>query len=116
MPPIDKKRVKLMNKSNSFKDALNKNIDDLKSGSTNVGNFALIGGAVLLGGYLLYKMISNPDEIEENINENTIIVQSPKQDSFIVRSIKQSIATFILAIAKQKLLEYLDNQKEETVE
>ena len=57
MPPIDKKRETLISKSTSFKDALNKNIDDIKNGSADVGNFSLIGGAILLGGYLLYKMI-----------------------------------------------------------
>lgn len=116
MSSIDKKRKKLIHKSTSFKDALSKNIVDIKSGSADVGNFALIGGAVLLGGYLLYKMISSPEEVDQEMKEKMVVIHQPKNDSFIIRSIKQSIATFLLAIAKQKLLEYLDNKNEEIVE
>ena len=113
------KREKLKSKSVSFKDALSKNINDIKSSSVGIGNAALIGGSIFLGGYLLYKILSssndNYEEEEEVMQGKTIIVHSPKQESFLMKSIKQSIATFLLAIARQKLLEYLDS-KEEVVE
>ena len=106
------KRETLKSKSGSFKDALTKNIDEIKSSSVSVGNAALIGGSIFLGGYLLYKMLSGTsDEEYEDIKEKMVIVHSPKQESFLMRSIKQSIATFLLAIAKQKLVESLKKIK-----
>ena len=116
---IDKKRDKLISKSSSFKDALTKNIDDIKNGSASISNAALIGGGILLGGYVLYKLLSSTDYEEEVIEvpqDKLVVIKTPKQESFLGRSIKQSIATFLLAIAKQKLMEYLDDQQEEVIE
>ena len=116
MSSISKKRESLKSKSSSFKEAISKNIDDIKSGSVNVRNASLIGGGILLGGYLLYKMISSDSEVDSENNEKLVVVQAPKQESIIAKKIKQSIATFLLAIARQKLLEYLDSRNDSEVE
>ena len=50
-------RETLKQKSASFKDAITKNFDDIKSGTENVSTAALIGGGVVLAGYFIYRLL-----------------------------------------------------------
>ena len=104
-------RETLKKKSALLKEAISTNFDDLKSNTEDISKAAFIGGGVLLAGYLIYRLLrSNTSEYESLDGKNVMLVQS-HQESFIVKSIKNAIATFVLAIAKQKLAEYL-NQRE----
>lgn len=101
----------LKKKSASFKDAISHNFNDFKSNTENISSAAMIGGGVLLAGYLIYRMLrSNTSEFDNLEGRNVVIVNRP-QESTIVKNIKAAIFTFLLAIAKQKLAEYL-NQRE----
>lgn len=109
-------REKLMSKSDALKRSLKENLTELKNNSENVTKMALIGGGVMLGGYLLYRMLrsGSPHESEE-IKEKFVLVESPRE-SYLMSGIKKTIATILLDIAKQKLLEYLESQNKKVEE
>lgn len=107
-----KQREILKSKSASLKQSLNDNMDELKSNSEDIGKAAIIGGGILLGGYLIYKLLKSDNTVQSDGNEKVVYVNAPRE-STLAKSIKTSIITFLLAIAKQKLLEYLDSRNEE---
>ena len=105
-------RDTLKKKSASLKDAITHNFDDFKSNTEDISKAAIIGGGVLLAGYIIYRLLrTQPKPYTTDSEKQIVVVNGPNQDSIIVRNIKNAIATFILAIAKQKLAEYLDNRE-----
>jgi len=105
-------REALKKKSASLKEAISNNFDDIKSNSEDVSKAVLIGGGVIFAGYLIYRMLRSDSHDHENLDDKSVIVvNNSAQESTIVKSIKNAIATFILAIAKQKLAEYLNKRE-----
>lgn len=110
-------RETLNQQSAALKRALTENLDDLKLKSEDFSKAALIGGGILFAGYLVYRVLSSKhdNDYNEYIHEKSdkIVVVNPPQESVMLRAIKHSIATFLLAIARQKLIEYLNKKERE---
>ena len=106
----NKDRESLKRKSASLKDAISHNFDDLKSNTQEVSKAAMIGGGVVLIGYIIYRALRTNTPKFENFDGKNVVVVNRPQESVIVRNIKAAIFTFLLAIAKQKLAEYLNQR------
>jgi hypothetical protein len=72
-----------------------------------------------LGTYLLFRWLSPADKktkVKEIVyDENTnlpVAVKEPKEESWIISSIKGYIMSFLIAIAKDKILEAISLMKE----
>lgn len=110
-------RETLNKKSASFKDAITTNFDEIKSNTDEISKAALIGGGIVLAGYIIYRLLrSEPKHLQNSDDKGVIVVNGGYQELAIVRNIKNAIATFILAIAKQKLVEYLNKREENKTE
>ena len=79
----------------------------------------LVIGGVLFGTYLLFKWLSPADKktkVKEIVyDENTnlpVAVKEPKEESWIISSIKGYIMSLLIAIAKDKILEAISLMKE----
>lgn len=114
----DNEKAALIKKTNSLENNLDFELDKVKEYLQEYGkNIAVIGGS-LLATYLLVKLITSSSSSEPNIkksNEKYSTPQSPvvhviKQtsESAIAKSIRSSIGLFLMSIAKQKLMEYLN--------
>lgn len=85
---------------------LNKKIEDsteaLKEkaqGYKDLGKDAVVIGGILVLGYSLFKLFS--DDEEE--------IDQPKSSSFLGAGLKGLASTVLLAIAKEKLMEYIES-------
>lgn len=100
----------LKSQSEKFKLAIKGDFNDLKDETFRIGKNGLILGGVLIAGYLLFLALKRSEtSIEENKSEKGLVVLNPKKESTLIKTFKTAIATFILAVAKQKLLEFLEN-------
>jgi hypothetical protein len=78
----------------------------------------LIVGTALAGVYVLFNLITSDSKDEkklkvvENSNLPVVVKKEKNSDSWIVSSIKGYIATFVLAFAKEKIMEAIAMLKE----
>ncbi|MEY3416648.1 MAG: hypothetical protein RL711_3 [Bacteroidota bacterium] len=108
------KRLVLENRSEKFKLAAKVEVVELKGNVAKIGKTALAVGTGVLATYLLYKMFFGNKRVKSFVKaknnyqpENTLVVQRV-EESPLVRKIKEQIVLFLIAIAKQKLQEYID--------
>ncbi|UBM59780.1 hypothetical protein LAG90_03850 [Marinilongibacter aquaticus] len=99
---------------NERKLALEKQVDDftekLKSRAdrfSNVGKDALIIGGLITLGYVLTKLMDDDDEEPETP------AKSDRSESLIFSTLKGVATSVLLAMAKDKLVEYLNSLKED---
>jgi hypothetical protein len=92
--------------------ALNKQISDVTeelsdkaTGWKNLGKDALIIGGIAFAGYTLMRLFSG----EEEENEVEAKVYQKEPDSVLFSAIKGAAASALLAVAKSKLTDYLEN-------
>lgn len=120
----DRKQV-LLDKASLYKKQIRENVNELYDDVENRGKKVLIIGGVLIIAYGILDLILKSRQnnaIEEDYIDDDREIQNPpvstrpKQDSFIVRSIKEQIAAFIMALAKQTLNEILENLKKKQTE
>lgn len=107
-----KNRDFLMKQSENFRNAINSDFGELKDESVRVGKAGMWIGSVLLGGYLIFQLLRKKEShVFSPDGEKGVVVVNPRKESMIVNSIKGAIASFLLAIAKQKLMEYLESKE-----
>lgn len=68
----------------------------------NLGKDALLIGGILLLGYSLFQLFSDDDEEIEEVEEKS-------KDSFISSGLKGIATSVLLAIAKEKLMDYIES-------
>lgn len=121
-PEITSKRNQLLAKSASYEQEINHQVEEIKDKAISAGKYALVVGGVAFTGYILIKfafnMLSSSNEAEKPTSKiihipsdqqaNIMTTAAPKETSFIVKMIMSAIATFLLAIAKQKLTQFLE--------
>jgi len=106
-----------MEKSNSFKDALQHDFEDIKENSREIGRGSLFVLGVLAAGFLAYKLLGSnshheePDE--EGENTKIVYVNNANQGNWVSNSIMRSIALFLLNIAKQKIVDFIQEKSSE---
>ncbi len=123
-PSIKEHKQLLLDKASLYKKKIRENVNDLYDDVENRGKKVLIIGGVLVVAYGILDLIlkSRTPQIEEyevdgeEKIQQPLVSTKPKQDSYIIRSIKEQIAAFIMALAKQALNEVLENLKNRQTE
>ena len=99
-----------------YKHAIEEQVDILKENAGQISKVALVIGGTLAVSYLLVKLLtrSSRKKRQKPYQVKDDEVQAPyyKEESIIVRTIKGYIATFLIAIAQQKLQEVIAHFKE----
>jgi hypothetical protein len=112
------RKNELHKEAQAYKKTIDGQVNDLKTEAARIGTTALIVGTALAGVYVLFSLLTSDSKEEKKIKkiENTnlpVVVKKEKGgESWIVSSIKGYIATFILAFAKDKIMEAIAMLKE----
>lgn len=122
---IDKKKD-LQQKNLQYQEELHSEFETLKSNAAHYGKYALIVGGAFVATYVIVGWLFSSDEEEEKKTHEKIIyipsqgeqanVVTRQQESSmppIAKAIMTSITTFLISIAKEKLLDYLAQLKKE---
>ena len=99
-----------------YQEALEDQLSELKKEAEGwIKGAAIVGGLIFVG-YSMYKLFMENDVEEEMQTQEKETVPVPvhsNSESSIVRMIKESIALFLIGIAKQKIQEFLQNLERE---
>lgn len=112
------RKQELHKEAQAYKKTIDGQVNDLKTEATRIGTTALIVGTALAGVYVLFSLLTSDSKQAkkvkkvENTNLPVVIKEEKSGDSWIVSSIKGYIATFILAFAKDKIMEAIAVLKE----
>jgi hypothetical protein len=111
------RKTELQQSSDNYKQMLEEKITDLKTDASRIGKQALVIGGSIAAVYLLLEMIlpADDDEIETKNNLSSvtpIVVERPKESSWLSKSLQTMATTALLALAKQKLSDFLAVQTE----
>ncbi len=99
-------RDELEAKAQSYQEEITQTLTDIKETAKVRGGQLLIAGGVVLGGYLLYSLLSGSDKKEKKSKE-----KEESKDGSALGSVVASYALALaLSLAKDKLLEYLDKE------
>jgi hypothetical protein len=111
-PPFgdtDTQKTMLEAESELLKQRLEGQIDNFKTDATRVGKQALvIGGSVMAVYLLLDWLLPNDDEAE--ITPHTKPQVEASQPSWLVKSVSAYAITWLLGIAREKLMDFLATQ------
>lgn len=111
------RKQELHREAQAYKKTIDGQVNDLKTEATRIGTTALIVGTALAGVYVLFSLITSDSKEKkikkiENTNLPVVIEKEKTGDSWIVSSVKGYIATFILALAKNKIMEAIATLRE----
>jgi hypothetical protein len=112
------RKNELHKEAQAYKKTIDGQVNDLKTEAARIGTTALIVGTALAGVYVLFSLLTSDSKEEkkikkmENTNLPVVIKKEKSGDSWIVSSIKGYIATFVLAFAKDKIMEAIAMLKE----
>jgi len=119
---ISERKRQLHLEAKAYKETIDGQVSNLKSEATRIGTRALIIGGVLATSYLLFSYLTSDDEkkvsakISENGNLPVIVKKEKAKESWLVSSIKGYMLSFLMAIAKDKIIEALSILKENYAE
>jgi hypothetical protein len=112
------RKSELHKEAQAYKKTIDGQVNDLKTEAARIGTTALIVGTALAGVYVLFNLLTSESKEEkkikivENSNLPVVVKKDKSGDSWIVSSIKGYIATFVLAFAKDKIMEAIAMLKE----
>ena len=112
------RKNELHKEAQAYKKTIDGQVNDLKTEAARIGTTALIVGTALAGVYVLFSLLTSDSKEEkkirkiENSNLPVVVKKDKSGDSWVVSSIKGYIATFVLAFAKDKIMEALAILKE----
>jgi hypothetical protein len=122
LPDDVQMRKTLQKENNLYRNALDHEVDDLKEQAKTIGKYALIGGAALIGTYLLVKYLNKSEketEYEEpqkrlmNVPQAQVVVEKPvpvAENSFF-SLIKEQLAMMLITVIREKLAEITGVEK-----
>lgn len=121
VPPKPHKKTKseLSEQSAKYKEAIENQIEKIKSQGVNIGKTALIVGGVAFAGYLLFDLLTGSNKRAKNkksivqFNPNPISEKKKEKEPWIVSSIKGYILAFLIGIAREKIMEALAELKKD---
>jgi hypothetical protein len=108
------KRKESLNKTAfAYKRSIVGELKDLKLNLNKWTQVAIVVGGALVVSYVVYRMFSGGSDkvIKGGGGSKPVKIKTYTEESPIIRMIKENIATFLLSIAKQKLMEFLEQQK-----
>lgn len=110
----------LYNNAEKYKRALEEQVDILKENAGQISKVAIVIGGTLTVSYLLFKLLTGSSKKKRKKEyyqpSAQLSVPQYKEESVIIRTIKGYIATFLIAIAQQKLQEVIAHFKENNAE
>lgn len=121
VPPKPNKKTKseLSEQSAKYKEAIENQIEKIKSQGLNIGKTALIVGGVAFAGFLLVELFtgfgkkSKSKKAIVQFNPNQISDKKKEKEPWIVSSIKGYILAFLIGIAREKIMEALAELKKD---
>ena len=107
------RKDELRQTADSYKQALDEKIIDLKDDASRIGKQALVIGGVIAAVYLLLELVLPDDEDEpNNVPKSPVVVERNNESSWLGKAVQSMAMTAILALAKQKLEEFLAIQNQ----
>jgi hypothetical protein len=111
-PEVNKKSKEELNAaSNKFKSALENQIEQIKERGFTIGKTALVVGGIAFAGYILVDLFTGKEKKKKGIiqlDANNHIEKKSKKDPWIIASIKGYILAFLIGIAREKIVEALE--------
>ncbi len=111
------RKIELHKEAQAYKKMIDGQVNDLKSDAARIGTTALIVGTALATVYVIFSLFTSDSEpkkkkikIVENVNLPVIVEKG--KESWLVSSIKGYIVAFLMAIAKDKIMEAMTILKE----
>jgi hypothetical protein len=115
-------RERLLREKEEFKQAIMQDVKDTKSEIVDTTKLLVIGAGAILLGYLAVRVVDNLTTKKQPTAEPTPIplaqaeapqVRAPKAapDFSLWHTIKEQLALFVVAFAKDKLLEFFEQVK-----
>jgi hypothetical protein len=116
--PSDRK-IELHKEAQAYKKTIDGQVNDLKSEAARIGTTALIVGTALASVYVIFSLFTSDSEpqkkkikVVENSNLPVLVTKEKGTESWIVSSIKGYIFAFLMALAKDKIMEAMAILKE----
>jgi hypothetical protein len=113
------RKFELHKEAQAYKKTIDGQVNDLKSEAVRIGTTALIVGTALATVYLIFSLFTSDSEPKkkkikgtENSNLPVIVKKEKGTESWLVSSIKGYIIAFLMAIAKDKIVEAMTILKE----
>lgn len=111
------RKIELYKEAQAYKKTIDGQVNDLKSEAVRIGTTTLIVGTTLATVYLIFSLFtSDPRKKKvkgiENSNLPLIVKKQKGTESWLVSSIKGYIVAFLMAIAKDKIVEAMTILKE----
>jgi hypothetical protein len=102
----------LSQSTDRFKQALENQLQDFRKNAGHWARTGLVVGGVLVLTYVVARKIFSDKKSKKAYKADGLVAES-KQESLIVSMIKSSIATFLLSIAREKIIQFIEqmNQK-----
>jgi hypothetical protein len=112
------RKRELYKEAQAYKNAIDGQVNDIKTETLRISKSAVVIGGVLAGVYLLFRWLSSDSDdgeiqtktivlnTSENLNTPILMnTETVEQDSWLIKSIKGYIMTFLVSIAKEKIME-----------
>jgi hypothetical protein len=113
---IGQRRQHLKDKSMLALKDIEIDLQELKEDSIRIGKKAAVIGGILLGGYVLYRLLSPTDSTEEeDATRGTNAARSTNAPSVmlpVVRQVSNVALALLLEYARRRLMRYLDSLDE----
>ena len=112
------RKIELYKEAQAYKKTIDGQVNDLKSEVARIGTTALIVGTALASVYVIFSLFnSNAEPKKKKIkvieNPNLPVVAKEKgTESWVVSSIRGYIIAFLVALAKDKIMEAMAILKE----
>ena len=105
-------RQTLLSSTQKYRQALEEQASNLKENAMNVAIQGLIFGGLAVGAWLLLKSLTPKSEKKESAGTNHLPAAGSGFASGVVASIQGAIASFLLSIAREKIMEVIDKYLE----
>ena len=113
------RKTELHKEAQDYKKTIDGQVNDLKSEVARIGTTVFVVGVALASVYAIFSLFTSDSEpkkekikVVENSNLPLIIRKEKGTESWLVSSIKGYIITFLMAIAKDKIVEAMTILKE----
>jgi len=104
---LDMDRQKLLRSTNKYKEALEDQVSDLKENTIKLAIQGLIFGGIALGSYFLVRAFQKKEKPKKKEEEISL---TGGFTATLFASIQSYIASFLLAIAREKITDFLEKQ------
>jgi hypothetical protein len=110
-PKPSEKKSELIETADALRQKIESQLANIKDETIdNAKKILVIGGASLAVYWLVNALLNDDDKAKKpkiDKESTKVIIQEPAEDSAIFTAIKGAVITFLLALAKEKLMEVL---------